>query len=102
GGDPYGTSFETGKALKKSELETQEYIEISSRNPVEPADIVLVRTDKDGWKHMALVWSEPTGDECESIDGNQGHPSIARRKRSMRQKIHGGRDYSLVFLHILV
>ncbi len=100
GGDPYGNSFTTGKPLAKGQLKTQEYIEISPANPVEPADIVLVRKGTaQGWKHVALVWETPTGDTLESIDGNQGNPCIQRRSRSMTEKI-GGKDYALVFLHV--
>ena len=102
GGDPYGNSFTTGKALKKGELERQEYIEISPENPVEPADIVLVRAGAaNGWKHVALVWETPTGDDLVSIDGNQGNPCIRKRTRSMKEKI-GGKHHALVFLHVHV
>jgi hypothetical protein len=101
GGDPYGNSFKTNKPLKKGELERQEYIEIDYRNPVEPADIVLVRAGTPAdWKHVALVWETPTGDELKSIDGNQGNPCIRMRTRSMKAKVNNGRDYALIFLHV--
>ncbi len=101
GGDPYGNSFTTGRPLSRSELRTQTFIDIDESNPVQPADIVLVRND-GGWKHVALVWEEAKkGDaNLESIDGNQGYPSIQRRTRDLKKKIHHGRDYALVFLHV--
>jgi hypothetical protein len=100
GGDPYGNSFTTGKPLAKGQQETQEYIEIGPANPVEPADIVLVRAGTaNGWKHVALVEKTPDGNTVESIDGNQGNPCIRRRSRNMKEKI-GGKDYTLVFLHV--
>jgi hypothetical protein len=100
GGDPYGNSFVTGKPLGKA-AKTQKYVEIDASHPLKPADIVLVRNDT-GWKHVALVWETPTGDDLESIDGNQGSPSIQRRTRSLKAKVNHGKDYALVFLHVPV
>ncbi len=100
GGDPYGSSFTTGKALGKA-AETQEYIEISPTNPVRPADIAILRVGTPAsWKHVCMVWETPTGDSLESIDGNQGNPCIARRSRSMTAKVNNGKDYALIFLAV--
>jgi hypothetical protein len=99
GGDPYGNSFVTGKPLGKA-AKSQKFVDIDDDGgPLEPADIVLVRAD-DGWKHVAMVWETPDGDDLESIDGNQGMPSIQRRTRSLSKKVRQGKDYALVFLHV--
>lgn|SRR6516162_860952 len=98
GGDPYGRTFTTGKPLGK-EAKTQRFVDISPANPLCSADIVLVRDETD-WRHVALVWSAPSGDDLDSIDGNQKYPSIRRRTRSMKEKIHKGKDYALAFLHV--
>ena len=88
-------------ALKKGKLERQEYIEIDADNPLESADIVLVRAGSaSGWKHVAMVWEAPTGDDLVSIDGNQGNPCIRKRTRSMSATVNNGKDYALVFLHV--
>ena len=98
GGDPYGRTFTTGKPLGK-EAKTQRFVDLSPANPLCPADIVLVRDETD-WRHVALVWSAPSGDDLDSIDGNQKYPSIRRRTRRMKEKIHKGKDYALAFLHV--
>jgi hypothetical protein len=99
GGDPYGWNFTTGRRLGK-EAKTQKFVEINPSNPLSPADIVLVR-DETTWRHVALVWSDPCGgDVLDSIDGNQGQPSIQRKSRNMKKKVNSGTNYALVFLHV--
>jgi hypothetical protein len=99
GGDPYGRSFNTGKPLGK-EAKTQNFVGIDLSNPLRVADVVLVR-DETNWRHVALVWSDPGGgDALESIDGNQGQPSIQRKSRNMKKKVNKGTAYALAFLHV--
>lgn len=100
GGDPYGSSFTTGKALGKA-AESQRYIEISATNPVLPGDICIVREKSGAWKHVCMVRKTPDGETCLSIDGNQGSPCIQFQKRSMRAKTSDNRNYLLIFLHVL-
>jgi hypothetical protein len=103
GGDPYGNSFATGKALGKA-AERQEFVAIDAANPVQKADIMILRqgTPAD-WKHVALVWEDTPADAArvETIDGNQGSPCIQRRSRDMKAKVNNGKDFAVIVLHVL-
>jgi hypothetical protein len=99
GGDPYGGAFNTTVSLGKP-TKTQEFIDISPANPVEPGDIAILRKPSGEWQHVCMVWETPTGETLETIDGNQDNPCIARRTRSMTARVNQGRDFALIFLHV--
>lgn len=79
----------------------QEYREIGWNGyNLKPADIVLLRAGTAaGWKHVCMV-HEVNGRALETIDGNQGSPSIKLVQRSLDQTVTDG-SYQLVFLAVM-
>jgi hypothetical protein len=79
----------------------QEYREIGWNGyELKRADIVLLRAGTaSGWKHVCMV-HDVNGRDLETIDGNQGLPSIKVVQRSLDQKVGDG-SYQLVFLAVM-
>ena len=79
----------------------QEYREIGWNGIyLKPADIVLLRAGTaSGWKHVCMV-HKVNGRALETIDGNQGTPSIKLVQRSLDQRV-GDKSYQLVFLAVI-
>lgn len=104
GHDPYGNSFTTGKSLGKA-TERQEYIEIDPENPVLPADICVIRLGSPAdWKHVCLAAEEPAGDNLMTLNGNMGAKGgrcISKQPWSMTAKVNNGKDYAMIYLHVL-
>ncbi|MGU7775904.1 hypothetical protein ACV229_37850 [Burkholderia sp. MR1-5-21] len=67
---------------------------------LKPADIVLLRKGTaSGWKHVCMV-HQVDGRALETIDGNQGMPSIKVVHRSLDAKVTDG-SYELAFLAVM-
>lgn len=79
----------------------QEYREVGWNGyDLKPADIVLLREGHAaGWKHVCMVHSVD-GRNVETIDGNQGKPSIKLVNRSLDTKLPDGSP-KLVFVAIM-
>ena len=86
--------------------EKQEYIDVSYDDSKLPAnviegDICLVRNDAGGWKHVSIVYSASAGGTFDTIDGNQGHPSIKiKTGHKFSDKVGGGKFPRITFLHL--
>jgi len=69
----------------------------TSFDTVTTGDICLLRDDKN-WRHVSLVYEAPAwGDDFQTIDGNQGSPSISIVSRTQSQLQVG---YQYVFIHV--
>jgi hypothetical protein len=67
-----------------------------------PEDICLERhpsDPKDDWKHVALVYDVWPG-WFETIDGNQGNPSIKIVNRKYHDVVRKGKYYRYTFVHL--
>jgi hypothetical protein len=112
-GPPSGLAKYNEK-LRAHMAQRQEYREIGYNGyQLERGDIVLVRQGKDGknWPHVCMIDSV-NGDRIYTIEGNvKGggsftgqtiNQSIARLERSRDERTLNGKDYKLVYIHMLV
>ena len=86
-----------GKAAKAKGIDTT-FAMNGNFELVERGDICLVRDETGQWKHVCIVYKEPgSGDSFQTIDGNQGYPSIKINDRT-QTKYSFGPKY--VFVHL--